>query len=114
MRNSVDPSRKFELSIVATERAIDLYENFLGEIEGRFVVADHAVDVGRYGTLVTAHELFKTSFDAADGSSHELTVAGGGQISGEDSGNGGGCKTHNTGVLRGTEKDCFKTVLQGM
>ena len=46
MRDFVDPGRELEFCAVATEGAVDLYEDFLREIEGRFIVADHAVDIG--------------------------------------------------------------------
>ena len=77
----VNPGGEFEFRAIAAERAVDLDEDFLSQIEGGFVVADHAIDVGGDRALVTAHQFFKTSFDAADGSGHELAVGSRGQIS---------------------------------
>src|SRR5437660_940231 len=41
MRNLVDPRRKLELSPVMRQRAIDLYENLLGQIQRGVIIADH-------------------------------------------------------------------------
>src|ERR1051326_2304444 len=81
VRDFVNPGGELEFLAVAAERAVNLDKDLLSEIEGRLVVADHAVDVGRDGAPVAAYKFFKTSLDAADGSGHELAVSCRGQIS---------------------------------
>src|SRR6185369_4268794 len=78
--NFVNPGRKLELGAVATERAVNLDEDFLGQVEGRFVIADHAVNVGGNRTLVATHEFLEASFNATDGSGDEIAVGSGGQV----------------------------------
>src|SRR3712207_1803614 len=78
VRDAVNPRRELELGAVARERAVDLDEDFLRQIERRVVVADHAVDVGRDGALVAAHKLREALLAARDGARHQLGVGGGG------------------------------------
>src|SRR6185503_9474286 len=95
---------------ITSEGVVDLDEDFLGQVEGRFVVADHAVNVGRDRALVTADEFFEAAVEALDGDGHEFAVADRAQISRKHWGNGGGRSVHYTGVLRSTIRVCFMGV----
>src|SRR6266404_9745623 len=45
MSNLVDPGGKLKLSSITRQRAIDLYENLLSQVQRCLIIADHAVDV---------------------------------------------------------------------
>src|ERR1051326_6007067 len=108
--NLVDPSREFELGAITTEGVVNLDEDLLGEVEGRFVVPDHPIKESGDWTLVAADEFFEAAVEAVDGDGHEFAVARARQITRKDLGNGGSRSVHDTGVLRSDVRLCFNPV----
>ena len=56
------------------EGIVNFYENFLRNIERRFVIAQHAENIAGDRPLIAAHKLFKPVFPAADGVEDKFTV----------------------------------------
>src|ERR1051325_12038472 len=77
MSNLVNPGRELELGTITRQRTVDLDKNFLGQIERRFIVADHAVNVTGNRRLVTPHQFLKTTFDALRGTGHQIAIGSG-------------------------------------
>src|SRR6266850_6804158 len=74
MRNLVDPRGKLKLSSIARQRAIDLYENLLGQIQRRVIISNHPVDISRDWALIASDQFFKTALDPGNRGGDQVTV----------------------------------------
>src|SRR5918912_1920264 len=83
MRNLINPGGEFEFRAVAFERAIDLNEDLLRQIQCRVVVAHHAIDVGGDWPLVTAHEFIEPVLAPLYGACDQIAIGCGAQIKGD-------------------------------
>src|ERR1044071_243954 len=75
VRDLVNPGRELELGAVAPKRVVDLDEDLLRQIQRGFVIADHAIDVGRNRALVAAHQFLKSVFAPGDGPRHQISIS---------------------------------------
>src|SRR5688572_28169463 len=100
MSDLVDPGGELELRAIPAQRVVNLDEDLLGQVQSRFVIPYHAINVAGDGSLVTAHEFFETAIETVDGNRYQFAVGRRAQISCKNWGNGGGRSFHNNGVLR--------------
>ena len=70
----VYPGRKLEFRAIAPQRVVNLDKDFLGQVERRVVIANHAIDVSGDGSLIAAYQLFKTGFAASKRALNQLAV----------------------------------------
>src|SRR6266436_966801 len=81
VRNLVDPGGEFELRAITRQRVIYLNKNFLCQVERRVIIADHAIDVGCDGPLVSAHQLLERRFPSGQGTLNQFAIGQGANFS---------------------------------
>jgi hypothetical protein len=74
MRDPVKPGREFVIGAVAGKRIVDFDEDFLRDVERRFIVAQHSENVSGDRPLISADQGLETVFRACYGRGDQVEV----------------------------------------